>query len=76
MKRSVYVVANKGVLSGARAYLKRYAIDGAKFDGEWTFRLEEAKEFQKDEAVALAARLNSHWNGRDHRALQKCRLKA
>ena len=76
MKKSIYVVGNKGVLSGARAYLKSCALDGAKFDGEWTFRLEEAKEFAKDEAVALATRLNNNWNGRNHRALQKCRLKA
>ena len=73
MKRDIYVVA--AMKDGSRSYLVDCSIDGTRFCGEWTHSVCEAKEFMKGDAVALATMLNNDWNGKGHKALQKCRCR-
>ena len=73
MKKDIYIVV--AMKDGSRSYLEGHSIDGARFCGKWTKSVCKAEEFAKDDAVALATMLNNGWNGKGHRALQKCRCR-
>ena len=74
MNKDIYAVA--ALNGGSRSYLAGHSIDGARFCGKWTKSVCKAEEFVKGDAVALATMLNNDWNGKGHRALQKCRCRA
>jgi hypothetical protein len=74
VKKDIYVVV--ALNGGSRSYLAGHSIDGVRFCGKWTKSVCKVEEFVKGDAVALATMLNNDWNGKGHRALQKCRCRA